>query len=241
MTMPRGVPKNGLWRGLEPLDEWIRRMQASAPLCECGCGEHIQIQRHHRNYGVPAFVHGHHTRVSHGSYKGVDRWVREHDGKHRCACGCGGTIAITARHHAIGIPRYLPAHHAPPNLGHGPDHPSYIKDRSLVKARNGQGFTPWVMRQICEQDRRRCVRCGVGERLEYDHIVPIAEGGTGDAANGQLLCHKCHRLKTNADLARRRLQMHIHRLIQTVGHVLDALDAYLSSNTWKEVVHGCHW
>ncbi len=39
--MPRGVPKSGLWRGMEPLDEWVRRMQAEAPLCACGCGQRI--------------------------------------------------------------------------------------------------------------------------------------------------------------------------------------------------------
>ena len=60
--MPKGVPKNGLWRGLEPLDAWVRRMQAEAPLCACGCGQRIHVKRRHRSNGIPVFIHGHHAR-----------------------------------------------------------------------------------------------------------------------------------------------------------------------------------
>lgn len=238
--MPRGVPKDGRWRGSEALDEWVRRTQASAPLCACGCGARVTIQRHHRAKGIPRFVHGHHARVEHGRYAGVDKWVADNQGRHACACGCGGTITVTAQHHAVGIPRYLPAHHAPPLLGHGPDHPAFIHDRSLVKARNGQGFTPWVMQLIHERDGGRCVRCGESDDLEHDHVIPIGEGGTGEAANGQLLCRRCHRLKTDADLARGRLYAVAHQLLQTLRWVLAALRAHVAIHHPKEVLHGGH-
>jgi 5-methylcytosine-specific restriction endonuclease McrA len=31
-----------------------------------------------------------------------------------------------------------------------------------------------------------------GEELHYDHIVPLAEGGTNDPTNFQLLCGQCN-------------------------------------------------
>ena len=60
--MPKGVPEDGRWRGLAPLDTWVEAMQSEAPLCACGCGERIRIQRHHRAKGIPVFIHGHHAR-----------------------------------------------------------------------------------------------------------------------------------------------------------------------------------
>ena len=65
----------------------------------------------------------------------------------------------------------------------------------------------------------KCVRCGTTENLEFDHIVrkqknyPITdrlrcsekklkkmlEEGGGEVNKCQLLCKKCHRLKTNEE------------------------------------------
>lgn len=41
----------------------------------------------------------------------------------------------------------------------------------------------------------RCVRCGSDHRLEYDHIIPIAQGGSNTERNIQLLCETCNRAK----------------------------------------------
>jgi hypothetical protein len=48
---------------------------------------------------------------------------------------------------------------------------------------------------VWQRDQGRCVRCGSKERLEYDHIIPIAKGGSNTARNIQLLCEKCNRSK----------------------------------------------
>ncbi len=42
------------------------------------------------------------------------------------------------------------------------------------------------------------MRCGLDDRriLDFDHIVPVAHGGSNDASNGQLLCCNCHRIKS---------------------------------------------
>lgn len=47
-----------------------------------------------------------------------------------------------------------------------------------------------------------CNECGSTNRLEVDHIVNVAEGGSSDLSNLQLLCHECHDDKTKREIAR---------------------------------------
>jgi 5-methylcytosine-specific restriction endonuclease McrA len=44
----------------------------------------------------------------------------------------------------------------------------------------------------------RCVVCGDSElsRLDIDHILPLADGGTYEPSSLQLLCKECHKDKT---------------------------------------------
>lgn len=46
-----------------------------------------------------------------------------------------------------------------------------------------------------------CVICGrregEGVAMEIDHFVPVARGGTNDAANLRLLCRLCNRAKSD--------------------------------------------
>ncbi len=37
-----------------------------------------------------------------------------------------------------------------------------------------------------------CVWCGSSERLEVDHIIRYADGGSNHPSNLRLLCHDCH-------------------------------------------------
>jgi hypothetical protein len=48
---------------------------------------------------------------------------------------------------------------------------------------------------VWRRDRGRCVRCGSQRNLEFDHIIPIALGGSNTARNLQLLCEACNREK----------------------------------------------
>ncbi|MEU9708005.1 HNH endonuclease signature motif containing protein [Streptomyces sp. NPDC047967] len=46
-----------------------------------------------------------------------------------------------------------------------------------------------------------CQACGSRERLEVDHIVPVARGGSWTLDNAQVLCQPCHKAKTARDRA----------------------------------------
>lgn len=48
---------------------------------------------------------------------------------------------------------------------------------------------------VWQRDGGRCVKCGSQEKLEYDHIIPLAKGGSNTARNIQLLCENCNRSK----------------------------------------------
>lgn len=48
---------------------------------------------------------------------------------------------------------------------------------------------------VWRRDEGKCTKCGSQERLEFDHIIPVAKGGSSTARNIQLLCERCNRQK----------------------------------------------
>jgi hypothetical protein len=50
--------------------------------------------------------------------KDITRWVRRHQFKHLCGCGCGEFIPITRAHAkpSVGIPKYIKGHNLRPKL-----------------------------------------------------------------------------------------------------------------------------
>jgi hypothetical protein len=48
---------------------------------------------------------------------------------------------------------------------------------------------------VWKRDQGCCVLCRNNERLEYDHIIPLARGGSNTERNIQLLCEGCNRRK----------------------------------------------
>ena len=54
-----------------------------------------------------------------------------------------------------------------------------------------------VKREVWRRDQGRCARCGSRENLEYDHIIPVAKGGSNTARNIELLCQECNRKKSD--------------------------------------------
>jgi hypothetical protein len=52
-----------------------------------------------------------------------------------------------------------------------------------------------VRRVVFERDGGRCVDCGDRFDLQYDHVIPLALGGSSAATNLQVLCGECNRRK----------------------------------------------
>lgn len=92
------------------------------------------------------------------------------------------------------------------------------KDAEVKEVAKRRRVSPTQRKAVLERDGYKCRICGIsrkylddkvpglGEylRLEIDHIVPIAQGGTSDESNLQCLCWRCNSLKgskrTNAQV-----------------------------------------
>jgi hypothetical protein len=48
---------------------------------------------------------------------------------------------------------------------------------------------------VWRRDAGRCVSCGSKQRLQFDHVIPVALGGAGTVENLQLLCGACNGAK----------------------------------------------
>jgi len=77
-----------------------------------------------------------------------------------------------------------------------------LSDRHKGYARSQE----WRRRRLAvfERDQWRCTVCNrFGQRLECDHIKPLAQGGTHDMANLRTICRPCHLAET-----RRQIKTH---------------------------------
>jgi hypothetical protein len=62
---------------------------------------------------------------------------------------------------------------------------------------------PWPSRYIPKLVREavwargggKCAACPSTENIEFDHVIPVSQGGTSTADNLQLLCRPCNRKK----------------------------------------------
>jgi hypothetical protein len=61
--------------------------------------------------------------------------------------------------------------------------------------RSRPGIAEQVRIDVWRRDGGKCARCGSREKLEYDHIVPLSQGGSNTARNIELLCEQCNRSK----------------------------------------------
>ncbi|MDQ0865708.1 HNH endonuclease [Arthrobacter globiformis] len=58
---------------------------------------------------------------------------------------------------------------------------------------------------VLNRDAGSCRACGSTAEIQYDHIIPLAMGGSNNAENLQILCGPCNRSKS-AGLTVRRLR-----------------------------------
>lgn len=65
--------------------------------------------------------------------------------------------------------------------------------------RRPKNFSTRTRRLLLEAASNQCQRCGAKDKLEVDHVVPVAFGGTNDLTNGFILCSTCHLAKSRAE------------------------------------------
>ena len=82
-----------------------------------------------------------------------------------------------------------------------------VRTRPSESKPNGRYVPAAVRQEVCERHGARCAyvgpddtRCGSEWHLEFDHIVPLAEGGQTIASNLRLLCRRHNQME-----AKRRL------------------------------------
>lgn len=51
------------------------------------------------------------------------------------------------------------------------------------------------VKKILIKDGSCCAYCGSTEKLEVDHIIPVAKGGRNELSNTQVLCEGCNMRK----------------------------------------------
>ncbi|MBU6328006.1 MAG: HNH endonuclease, partial [Verrucomicrobia bacterium] len=61
------------------------------------------------------------------------------------------------------------------------------QDRRLVSKETRNAV--WI------RDGGQCVECGSCDYIEFDHIIPVAKGGSNTLNNIQLLCRRCNGAK----------------------------------------------
>ena len=54
-----------------------------------------------------------------------------------------------------------------------------------------------VRQRVFQRYGGRCAECGANDYLEYDHIIPVAKGGSNSDNNVQLLCRRCNLKKSD--------------------------------------------
>lgn len=54
-----------------------------------------------------------------------------------------------------------------------------------------------VRQRVWQRYNGRCADCDASDYLEFDHIVPVAKGGSNSDANVQLLCRRCNLKKSD--------------------------------------------
>lgn len=103
-------------------------------------------------------------------HKSVREWLRRHEGKHECMCGCGEIIEILSIHHSRGIPKFIKGHNF------GSEYNPQIEDPLVPEERK----TRWEMLSDEEQDRR----LGNLKKYEKGDKHPKWKGGRVEDENG---------------------------------------------------------
>lgn len=70
-----------------------------------------------------------------------------------------------------------------------------FENLNLLPAARSEAIPEAVRMFVWQRDEGKCVKCGSREKLEFDHIIPVADSGSSTERNVQLLCETCNRRK----------------------------------------------
>jgi 5-methylcytosine-specific restriction endonuclease McrA len=68
----------------------------------------------------------------------------------------------------------------------------YHANRRARALGNGGTFTDKDWNEILEKYGHKCLKCGSTDRIQPDHVIPLARGGRNDKSNIQPLCKRCN-------------------------------------------------
>jgi hypothetical protein len=72
-------------------------------------------------------------------------------------------------------------------------------DESPSKSKTGREPIPERIRnEVWRRDGGKCVECDSVYNLEFDHLIPVAKGGSNTARNLRILCEPCNRRKSDS-------------------------------------------
>lgn len=80
-------------------------------------------------------------------------------------------------------------------------HKAIALSNQTASRQGGTGNTRHIPRDVRQRvwtrDGGKCVDCNATEYLEYDHIIPVAKGGSNEETNVQILCRRCNLKKSD--------------------------------------------
>lgn len=90
------------------------------------------------------------------------------------------------------------------------DYPQYLQGDGFL---NRKDPPVWLKKGVFYRDRGRCQECGTdlsrlfqnGNNENYDHIIPLRQGGSNDPTNFQLMCERCNKSKNARSMAYRNI------------------------------------
>jgi 5-methylcytosine-specific restriction endonuclease McrA len=75
--------------------------------------------------------------------------------------------------------------------------PKSRRQRCALPSENDYAYIgPDTRRFVWARDGGRCRHCATDQDLQFDHIIPRSRGGSGVAANVELLCRTCNQRKS---------------------------------------------
>ena len=72
-------------------------------------------------------------------------------------------------------------------------------DKTSEKSKTGrEPISERIRNEVWRRDGGKCVECGSVYNLEFDHVIPVAKGGSNTARNLRILCEPCNRRKSDS-------------------------------------------